>query len=383
MAISQPEIIICGGSLAGLSAAIRLKQLGHDPLVLEKAKFPRAKLCGEFLGPDAFPVLERLGLLDTVLEAAFGRVENAIFYNRQAREIKVPMAWISRKHPYAVAVPREQLDLLMLWYARDLSVQVLEQARVEPLVSQVGDFMMIQAHQQAHQEDERVVPYQTKILVDATGRNSGLRLENGPKPRTVRPLKTLGLQCHIRCETVQDLDLRMYFFPGGYGGLQPISPGIANLCMLLNDIPAGLRKTEFQTVLRQTFSLNPTAREDLQNAEPMGPFNTTANLNLVAGKSELLQIGDARLTVDPFTGSGMAQALETGYMAAEAIHAGLWEKRTYPEIRRQYEWLYTRKFALRLKTLQLFRPLLFSGAAQDLAWPALRMLSPPLAALFR
>lgn len=383
MAISQSEIIICGGSLAGLSAAIRLKQLGHEPLVLEKARFPRAKLCGEFLGPDAFPILERLGLLDEVFRSTCGLVENAIFYNRQAGAIRIPIAWISRKHPYAVAIPREKLDLLMLRYARELSVQVLEQARVEPLVSQAGDFLTIQAHQQVHQKDERVVSYQTKILVDATGRNSGLKLENGPKPQASRPLKTLGLQCHIRCETVQDLDLRMYFFPGGYGGLQPISPGMANLCMLLNDIPAGLGKTEFQAVLRQTFALNPAARGDLQNAEPMSPFNTTANLNLVAGKSELLQIGDARLTVEPFTGSGMAQALETGYMAAETIHAGLREKRTYPEIRRQYEWHYTRKFALRLKTLQLFRPLLFSGAAQSLAWPALRMLSPPLAALFR
>lgn len=378
MTTHQAEIIVCGGSLAGLSAAIQLKKLGYNPLVLEKAKFPRAKLCGEFLGPDAFPVLKELGLLNRVEQAAYGRIDNVIFHNRSGNKMNIPLRWMSRKYPYAVAIPREKLDFIMLEYARSLSIQVLEQTRVQPSVSKVGNWFNLNV-----QTPETVMVYQTRIFVDASGRNSGVCLDSNEARMIKTGSKTLGLQCHVHCEVIQDLDLRMYLFPGGYGGIQPISPGLANLCVLLNEVPINLRKTDFHSVIRNTVQLNPATQPFINALEPATGFNTTANLNLYGIRNEILQIGDARLTVEPFTGSGMAQALETGYLAANIIHQGMQNQWPYEQIRNCYQHFYTRKYAFRLQALRLFRPILFSGIAQTIAWPFIRMASPQLTTLFR
>src|SRR5205823_9601715 len=63
------DVIIIGGSLAGSACARELERLGVDAIALERARFPRAKVCGGFVSPGAVQCLERLGLLDEVRRA--------------------------------------------------------------------------------------------------------------------------------------------------------------------------------------------------------------------------------------------------------------------------------------------------------------------------
>src|SRR5436853_121211 len=123
-------VIICGGSLAGLACAMRLKQLGIAALVLEKSKFPREKLCGEFLGPDAVECLEMLGLLDLVRSQAYGPIETIHFYNEKGGEIKIQAGWLRKSHPFGLAIPRSRLDHLLLETARKAGIHVQEESRV-------------------------------------------------------------------------------------------------------------------------------------------------------------------------------------------------------------------------------------------------------------
>src|SRR2546427_1609791 len=71
------DVIVIGGSLAGAACVRELERLGIDAVVLERAGFPRAKVCGGFVSPGAVKGLERFGLLDKVRQAGAVEVNSA------------------------------------------------------------------------------------------------------------------------------------------------------------------------------------------------------------------------------------------------------------------------------------------------------------------
>jgi flavin-dependent dehydrogenase len=392
------DIIILGGSLAGLSCAISLRQLGYDPLVLEKSQFPRKKLCGEFLGPDALAVLETLGVLAQIKVLAFGPVEQTFFYNRNGQSVKIRHAWIHQRFPYGLALPREILDSALVNYARSLGVTVLEGMRaLSPVVNKNGVFQVRAAGFGEILETEDTV-FQAPWLIDATGRNGKLAITSGQASNTSRPEPSkraprVGLQCHVRLpQNELGADLRMFLFAGGYGGLQPIGEDLVNLCMLVDAPLAKSLHAPFGEFIKATIGRNVAALEFLQHGEREGGFCTTADLNLTGemngeqvggGDYRLLRIGDACVSVDPFTGSGMAHALETGQLAAQSLHQALQKGWDYAGMIRHYRAAYARRFKARLLWMRYCRPILENGRAQALVWPILPPFLPWLAQSLR
>src|SRR5262249_52367293 len=78
--VSRPEIVIAGGGPGGATAAILLADAGVRVRILDKAVFPREKLCGEFVSPEALPILARTGLLPS-LAARASRMREAVLTN--------------------------------------------------------------------------------------------------------------------------------------------------------------------------------------------------------------------------------------------------------------------------------------------------------------
>ena len=382
----REQIIIAGGSLAGMAAGIRLHQLGFDPLVLDRSHFPRVKLCGEFLGPDSFGPLQKLGVFDAVSALAPEPVRRVHFYNRQGKPLTIDMQWMDPKHPYALAIPRSDLDYCLLQAARQLGVRVLEGRRIMALepdgephaFNESGDFLLdVMSSEDARQT------YRTVCPIDATGRAGGLAM---PSAKQKRQGRQVGIQCHVRlARELNGNDLRMYLFPGGYGGIQPVSGDIANVCMLAPGRAGRLLPKGYEALMGRTMGLNPAARALLRDSIQVGDFTTTANLNLNLEDDSLdmLRIGDALVTVDPFTGSGMAHALETGILAAECIASGLTANQSYLQICRLYQRQYRRSFGNRLNLLKQFRPVMHSAPLQGLLWPIAKPFLPALTRTFR
>lgn len=369
-------VVIAGGSLAGMAAAIRLHQLGIPALAIDKSRFPRRKLCGEFLGPDAFPALKRLGVWEAVRALAGSPVTRTHFYSQRGRPLTVEMRWMSAEHPYGLAIPRENLDALLVDHARRLGVAVLEGWRITRLdrLAAEGPFRLrMQGVGGLHTMEAAVV-------VDAAGRSGGLHSGGGAGYDQV------GIQCHIRLG--RDLarnDLHMALFEGGYGGIQPLGNGIANLCMLA---PAGAAQwlhRDFERLLKETMGRNPAVQAMLHDAEPAGAFSTTANINLDYDprRTEVIRVGDAMVTVDPYTGSGMAHALETGLMAAECMALGLRQGQGYAAINAAYQQSYRRRYGKRLFLVRGFRPLMHHPGPQAILWPLVKPWLPLLARTLR
>jgi len=395
----QIPILICGAGLAGTACAIKLIQLGHKVVLLDKAKFPRRKLCGEFLGPDAMPILESLGILEAVKEQCRKPVENIHIYNAQGQALHIKSEWFRQDYPYALALPRAELDDLLLRYAKSLGVEVWEEYEVQDYQQWVGGGFELSIHALNKNDDESLPqlnePFKlrTPILIDASGRNSRLANLAYRKEESLKPaiLETnVGVQCHVQYES-RNTDLSMFFFPGGYGGLQPIANDHANLCCWMTPQQAQSgrahsgRKT-LASLLANTLALNQAAKPLLNSIEAVEPVQMVAGLHkLNRPPSELpfISIGDALLTVEPFSGFGMAHALKSGVMAADCIDANQKEGNPYPVIRKQYLQCYQKAFKAHLFRLRIFQPALNSPTIQTLLWPVINPALPWLTALYR
>ena len=77
------DVAIAGAGPAGASAAIQLALTGARVLLIEEKKFPRAKLCGEFISPECLTHFKRLGVMDQMSAAGGAAVLETVFYSRQ------------------------------------------------------------------------------------------------------------------------------------------------------------------------------------------------------------------------------------------------------------------------------------------------------------
>ena len=81
------KIAIAGAGPAGSSLAIRLAEAGFDVTLIEREKFPRHKLCGEFISPECFDHFRELGVLDRMLSAGGDHISETRFYSPSGKNV--------------------------------------------------------------------------------------------------------------------------------------------------------------------------------------------------------------------------------------------------------------------------------------------------------
>ena len=119
------DVLIVGGGPAGTSAAIRLARGGARVLLLEKERFPRHKLCGEFISPECAAHFTELGVADDMLAAGGVALRETVFYGRGGRSVKVPSAWFGGTGA-AWGLSRAAMDERLLQRAQEVGVEVWE-----------------------------------------------------------------------------------------------------------------------------------------------------------------------------------------------------------------------------------------------------------------
>jgi menaquinone-9 beta-reductase len=311
------EIVVVGAGPAGTAAAIRLARAGRAVTVVDKARFPRDKCCGDGLTTGALRLLEDLGL-DPGAVASWQEVEDVVVRSPSGREVTFPMP--RGAGTYAAVTRRADLDAALVDLARSAGAKVLDghactgvtehDDRVEVEVAEVGTLTagwVVAA-------DGMWSPVRKHLGLDTQGYlgewHAFRQYFSGVGPRAAR-------------------ELFVWFEPDllpGYAWSFPLPDGRANVGFGIQRGGKVERVQDMAGIWRELLD-RPHIREVLgEGAVPEGnrkAWPIPANVDGVPLTGvRTLFVGDAATATDPMTGEGIGQALLTGILAAEAITAG-------------------------------------------------------------
>src|SRR5678815_5476932 len=126
------DVIIAGAGPAGSSAAIHLARGGLHVLLVEQKKFPRPKLCGEFISPECRRHFETLGVADAMTDSDPASITETVFYSSRGHHVTIPSTWFGG--PAALGLSRAVMDNNLLRRAQECGVTIIEGATItEPL----------------------------------------------------------------------------------------------------------------------------------------------------------------------------------------------------------------------------------------------------------
>jgi len=354
------DVIIAGGGPAGASAAIHLARGGVRVLLIEQKKFPRAKLCGEFISPECQAHFEKLGVAGAMVSSGPALLDETVFYSSKGHHVAVPSKWFGGGRP-AFGLSRAVMDEVLLRCAQDNGVVVHEGASItEPLV-----------------DGERVAGVRVKIdgahhdlrapiMIDATGRARILSRKidhangSGKRPTLV------AFKAHLKKTKVAPGACEIYFYPGGYGGLSTVEDGTSNLCFIIAAESVKRCNSDPHVVLRECVMKNRRAAHTLETAEVCSEWLSASwqrfGRQRPSPAQGLLAIGDSAAFIDPFTGSGMLMAFESGELVAQTIL----RQQNKQSLEADYTAAYRQAFDSRLRICGLLRRAAFSPRLAEL-----------------
>ena len=282
-------IQILGGGPAGAAAAIAARREGAEVRLVERSAFPRHKVCGEFLSPEIAPLLDRLGVWRRMLDERPSVVRRMVLhFERGEKRCRLPEP--------AFGLSRYVFDRVLWDAAADAGAT------------------------SAPEEDPE---FQGPRIV-ACGRKAAL-------PRGAR---LFGFKTHF--SGPMDDAVELFFFDGGYVGVNSAGEGITNVCGVAPEHFLKRYAFDMDAVIHSSPALAARLKPLSRRMKWLtcGPLDFRQNLRAPARGGPVYRAGDALSFVDPFTGSGMLSAVATGCLAGIAAARGAAVDRYLQDCRR-------------------------------------------------
>ncbi|MCZ2859357.1 geranylgeranyl reductase family protein [Blastococcus sp. VKM Ac-2987] len=323
------DVVVVGAGPAGSAAAWHLASTGVDVAVLEKAEFPREKVCGDGLTPRGVKALHDMGV-DTATPGWVRRRGLRVHGGGRVAEIDWPR--LDSWPDHGLVRTRRELDALLADHAVRAGARLFTGTTVtEPLVDDAGRVVGVRGEAG---KDGEPVTWRAPLVVSAEGLSGRLAKSLGLLRRTDRPLG-VALRRYARSRRSDDQYLDIAFdltaqgpprdaMPG-YGWIFGMGDGTANVGYGLLDTRRGTG-ADRRMVLRRWLDTFP-AEDGLGEDDAVSPLRG-AGLPMALSRGPaytrgLLLAGDAAGTVNPCNGEGISYAVESGRMAAEAAVAAL------------------------------------------------------------
>ena len=305
---TEVDVLVVGAGPAGAAAAYHLADQGVDVLCVDKARFPREKVCGDGLSPRGVRAIQRMGVDAT--EPGFTRIEGLRVY---APTVTLNLPWpkLASVPDYGVVRTRHDLDHLLLQRAEKAGATVWEGVDVEmPLVD--GGWV---AGARVRREDGEPETVRARYVLACDGASSRFAGKAGVGRDPRRPLGVAARR-YFRSPREQTTWFEAWFdlmengvILPGYGWIFPVGDGTVNVGAGLLNTTSLFRQVSprkmldlFERSLPETWGIT---EEHVTSEVLSGPLPMGMNRSPLAMPG-MLVVGDAGGLVNPFTGEGIS-----------------------------------------------------------------------------
>ncbi|MFT7187537.1 MAG: flavin-dependent dehydrogenase, partial [Sediminicola sp.] len=297
------DVIIIGGGLAGLTAALHLRKNEHSVLVLEKQQYPNHKVCGEYVSNEVVPYLEYLGISFSEFQVAHIDTLQFSLVNGRAITTKLPLG--------GTGISRYAFDDLLYRKA----------------ISQGIDFVFESVDKVSFENDNfwvmtnRENRFTSPIVLGAYGKRGNLDMSL--KRNFVQHKSTwLGVKAHYEFPDFPDNLVALHNFRGGYAGLSKTETGAVNFCYLTT-YESFKKEKDIDSFNANVVSKNPFLAQFLEKGEPL--FKTPLTIAQISFdkknviENHMLMCGDSAGLIHPLCGNGMAMAIHSAKLVSELV----------------------------------------------------------------
>ncbi len=322
MANNEFDVIVVGGGPGGSSTTAFLTKAGKKVLLLDKAIFPRDKICGDALSGKTIGVLKELGLVDKIAKQRHGNINGIILSSPKGEEMQLPFTKGGKNvRPSGYVVRRQDADNVFFQNAKKVAARTIEGFTVTDIIKENGTVCGVKGIDAS----KKAMEFKAKVVVGADGAYSTLVRKLGIEKHDDNHMCTATRAYYKNVEGLTD-NIEIHFIKDlmpGYFWVFPIDGKNANvgLGMVVKDLKKknyDLRKKTIEMVEN-----HPLFKERFKGAKLEGnvmtwqlPFGSKQQQ--VHGDGFVL-VGDAAALIDPFSGEGVGNALLSGKIASKHI----------------------------------------------------------------
>ncbi|MFV8343902.1 NAD(P)/FAD-dependent oxidoreductase [Flavobacterium sp. XS2P39] len=300
--MKNKEVLIMGGGLAGLTAAIHLSKIGFQITVIEKNQFPKHKVCGEYISNEVLPYLNWLDLkIGDLKPTAITKLEFSTVSGKKIESF-LPLG--------GFGISRYTLDEYLYKKAISIGCKIIQDS-IEEVAFENEIFTITTSNKTI---------FKSEIVIGAFGKRSSI---DQKLSRTFIQKKSswLAVKGHYSGEFPSDL-VGLHNFKGGYCGISKVEGEIINICYLA-DYETFKQFKNVEDYQDNVLSKNPHLKAILEKSTLL--FEKPLTISQISFEKKqtvenhILMIGDTAGLIHPLCGNGMAMAIHSAKIVSESV----------------------------------------------------------------
>ncbi|KIA86697.1 NAD(P)/FAD-dependent oxidoreductase [Flavobacterium sp. AED] len=331
--MKNKEVLIIGGGLAGLTAAIHLSKIGFQVTVVEKNKFPKHKVCGEYISNEVLPYLNWLDLKIADLHpTSIIKLELSTVKGKTINST-LPLG--------GFGISRYSLDEYLYKKAIVNGCKIIQDL-VEGIVFEDDTFTVTTSNKTI---------LKAKIVIGAFGKRS---IIDQKLNRNFIQKKSpwLAVKGHYSGHFPSDL-VGLHNFKGGYCGVSKVEDDVINICYLA-DYETFKKFKNVEEYQNKVVSQNPHLKTIFEKSDLL--FEKPLTISQIsfekkqAVENHILMIGDTAGLIHPLCGNGMAMAIHSAKIVSELVEKYCNDEiKSRNELEKKYIKEWRSNFSQRLK----------------------------------